>query len=38
MQLPVHVADQLYAQLLDSIRVSEPMDENSPWHIRDDME
>jgi len=38
MRLPIHVVDQLYAQLLDSMRVSEPINENSPWHVMDDME
>ena len=36
MGLPVHVADQLYAQLLDSLHLSDPLDENNPWQSLDD--
>ncbi len=38
MELPLHIADQLYAQLLESMKISEPMDEDSPWREFNDAE
>ncbi|MEO8391736.1 MAG: hypothetical protein ABI700_01970 [Chloroflexota bacterium] len=38
MELPLHVADQLYAQMLDSMKLSEPLDEYSPWRAFNDAE
>ena len=38
MGLPLHVADQLYAHLLDSMNLSEPLDEDSPWRTMDDLD
>ena len=31
MCLPLHIADQLYAHMLESMGKSEPLDEDSPW-------
>jgi hypothetical protein len=36
MNIPLHVADQLYAQMLDMLKISEPLDENSPWGTLND--
>ena len=38
MKLPLHVVDQLYARMLDSMRIVEPLEENSPWRAFDDAE
>ena len=34
--LPIHVADQLYAHLLNSLSLSDPLDEDSPWRAIND--
>jgi hypothetical protein len=34
-QLPLHLADQMYAHLLDALRFSDRFGENSPWHYLD---
>ena len=36
MGLPMHIADQLYAQMLETMKISEPLDENSPWQTLND--
>jgi hypothetical protein len=36
MGLPLHIADQLYAHLLDSLNLSDPLDEDSPWQTMND--
>ena len=36
MGLPLHVADQIHAQLLESMKLSEPFDKHSPWDIIND--
>ncbi len=36
MGLPAHIADQLYAQMLETMKISEPLDENSPWQTLND--
>jgi hypothetical protein len=33
--LPTHFADQLHAYILDSLRLTEKFDENSPWRFLD---
>jgi hypothetical protein len=38
MELPLHIADQLYAQMLESMNISEPLVEDSPWRTRNDAE
>lgn len=38
MELPLHVADQLYAQMLESMEIAEPFDEDSPWRALNDAE
>jgi hypothetical protein len=34
-QLPLHIADQMYAHLLDALWFCDRFDENSPWHYLD---
>ena len=36
MDIPLHIADQLYAQMLETMKLSEPLDENSPWRTLND--
>ncbi len=36
MNLPLHVADQVYAQMLETMEISEPLDEDSPWQTLND--
>ena len=36
MGLPVHIADQLYAQLLGAMNISDPLDKDSPWQVFND--
>lgn len=36
MELPLHIADQLYAQMLESMKISEPLDKDSPWRTLND--
>lgn len=36
MKLPLHVADQLYAQMLESLEISEPLDKDNPWCMLND--
>ena len=38
MELPLHIADQLYAQMLESMKISEPLDKDSPWRTLNDRE
>lgn len=38
MELPLHLVDQLYAQLLEAMEISEPLDEDSPWRTLNDAE
>ncbi len=37
MGLPVHIADQLYARMLESMKLSEPLDKDSPWQEINDL-
>lgn len=32
MGLPMHVADQVFAELLDGMKLTEPADDNNPWY------
>jgi hypothetical protein len=36
MGLPLHVADQLYAHLLESMNLTDPPDQDSPWCAMND--
>ena len=38
MGLPLHIADQLYAQLLESMKIVEPLENDSPWQEFDNAE
>lgn len=31
MNIPLHIADQLYAQMLEAMEMSEPLDKDNPW-------
>jgi hypothetical protein len=36
--IALHIADQLYAQMLDTLKISEPLDNNSPWDTLNDVD
>ena len=38
MNIPLHIADQLYAQMLEFMEISEPLDKDSPWHTLNDVD
>ncbi|MEO8395822.1 MAG: hypothetical protein ABI700_22695 [Chloroflexota bacterium] len=37
MELPLHIADQLYARMPESMKISEPFDKDSPWQEINDL-
>ena len=37
MELPLHIADQLYTRMLESLKISEPEDKDSPWQEINDL-
>ena|GEM_PF-4381198 len=38
MNIPLYIADQLYAQMLDMLKISEPLDNDSPWQTLNDVD
>lgn len=38
MNIPLHIADQLYAQMLETMKISEPLGDDNPWRTLNDVD